>query len=260
MKKMLLMAAVAVMLMACNGNGASLPSKDKKAVEKVALEALAQIGQPAATVDKALTDAGFVKAEAPAAAPKKMKAAIQNKFKAPADESVEVYYVYNIDAADMELEGDAAAAKFNSILKKGKAIIVAYVVYYNDKVVMIGSETMVAAKSGQYKLYTDVSDAWYAKIPADAMYKQWEGGTTKKDYTDHAEFVADIAAATEGIEADEVGYAITKMDMTTGAMEGFVYDGMWVDPDEEVKKQEAQNGFDPYCMMVTVVADASAVM
>lgn len=52
MKKFLLMAMVAVAFMACNQNGASVPSSDKKAVKAVTTDAVSMVGQDPAKVEK----------------------------------------------------------------------------------------------------------------------------------------------------------------------------------------------------------------
>ena len=257
MKKILLMAVAAIALMACNSNNAEMPANDKKAMNAATVQALAQIGQSTATVEKSLLDAGFVKAEVPASAPKRMKQF--NKLQAPAA-ATQAYYVYNIEAADLDLEDDAMAAKQNAILKKGKAIIIAVAVYSDDKLAMLTTTAIVAAKKGANKNYVTVSDGLYQQIPSDALAVQWQGTIDEKEYKDQADYAAAIAAAEESaMTANEVEIVIKGIS-TFGGYEGFGYMGMFTFPTEKEIADQAKEGCDPYAAIVYAVADIAAMM
>lgn len=261
MKKILFMAVIAVAFMACGEkNGANLPSKDKKAMDKVTVQAIEMIGQSAASVEKALLNAGFVKTNIdpmgdPMGAPKRMK----HKFQAPAASSTtEVMYVYGVDPEKFSDEDeDANVAAFNSALKKG-SIIVAYAVFAGDK--LYGIECIAVAKcaKGASSMYTNISDGMFAEIPSDALMSKWEGAIAKKSYTKQNEFVAAIAAAEDGITAQEQGYAVTAA--VGSAYEGFVYVGQWADPDAATKAEMEKDGYLPYVTAIFAVFDINAAM
>ena len=247
------MAMIAVAFMACGDkNGANLPSKDKAAINEVTVEAVAMIGDDAASVDKALLAAGYTKADiSMMSAPKR----IQRKFQAPAAKEEEQAYVYGIDPKYLTEEEEDAAA-FNKALKNGSIIIV-YVMYVGDKLYAIESVTMAQCAKGASRLYTDISDGLYKQIPADAADKYWSGASEKKSYTKQEEFVADITAAEDGIVAQEQGYAIT--GVSAAGYEGFFYQGAWADPDAETKEYMEEEGNLPYAVAAVAVADVNAL-
>ena len=257
MKKILFMAVIAVAFMACGEkNGANLPSKDKKALEKATVQAIELIGQSAASVEKALLNAGFVKTDIDLmGAPKRMK----HKFQAPAASSTtEVMYVYGADPEKFSDEDeDANVAAFNSALKKG-SIIVAYVVFAGDKLYGIECIAIAQCANGASRMYTDISDGLFAQIPDNALMSQWEGAIAKKSYTKQNEFVAAIAAAENGITAEESGYAVT--GAVGSAYEGFLYAGQWADPDAATKAEMEKDGYLPYVTAMFAVLDISALM
>jgi len=257
MKKILFMAVIAVAFMACGEkNGANLPSKDKKALDKVTVQAIEMIGQSAASVEKALLNAGFVKSDIDLmGAPKRM----ERKFQAPAaSTTTEVMYVYGVDPEKFaDDDEDASVAAFNSALKKG-SIIVAYVVFTGDKLYGIECIAIAQCAKNASRMYTDISDGLYAEIPDNALMSQWEGEIAKKTYTKQNEFVAAIAAAEDGITAAEQGYAVTAA--VGSAYEGFVYVGQWADPNAADKAQMEKKGYLPYVTAMLAVLDINALM
>lgn len=257
MKKILFMAVIAVAFMACGDkNGANLPSKDKKALDKVTVQAIEMIGQSAASVEKALLNAGFVKSDIDLlGAPKRM----ERKFQAPAaSTTTEVMYVYGIDPEKFaDDDEDAGIAAFNSALKKG-SIIVAYAVFGSDKLLAIECIAVAKCAKGASSMYTNISDGMFAEIPSDALMSKWEGAIAKKSYTKQNEFVAAIAAAEDGITAQEQGYAVTAA--VGSSYEGFLYQGIWTDPDAETKAKMEKDGYLPYVTAMLAVVDINAAM
>ena len=255
MKKILFIAVVAFAFMACGGgnNGAELPSKDKKAFNKVTVEALDLVGQSAANVDKTLSDAGFQKVTVPTAAPKRVK----GQFKALAEEA-EVMYIYGIDPADFDMEEEEGIAVFNKTIKKN-SIIVVYAMYVGDKLEMLESSVIVQWAKGNSRIYTDVSDGLYKQIPEDAVQVIWKGVTSgKNEYAKQDEFVAAIAAAEDGIVAQEQGIAINAI--TAAGYDGFVYIGVWQNPTEKERNEMEMDGFLHYAVASFGVGDIAGFM
>ena len=60
MKKILIVAIVAIGIMACEKNGPSTPEKEKEVFKSVTVDAIALIGQDQAAIEKRLADAGMV--------------------------------------------------------------------------------------------------------------------------------------------------------------------------------------------------------
>ena len=249
MKKILLMAVAAVMFVACNENGPS--STDKKTANVVSSEAIALIGQNLAKVDKALTDAGYVKAtsEAAKAAPARVRAM------ASMAEAMNVLYVYGLPENINQMSEAEYDACMTKAIQEGGTIAMAYV-FADGENKLTGIQTTMYLKltSGANKLYTDVSNKLFAQIPAGAIpetmptgmpskfpFAMWQGGVStatssdeKEDVletTDHAEFIAKIAANTS-LQASEYAllYASQEGD-------GWTYQTMWVNPSEEEQKE-----------------------
>jgi len=257
MKKILFIAVVAFAFMACGGgnNGAELPSKDKKAFNKVTVEALDLVGQSSASVDKYLSDAGFKKAPNVTLenAPKRVK----GQFKALAEEA-EVMYIYGIDPDDYNMTEEEGIALFNKTIKKN-SIIVVYAMYEGDKLAMLESSVIVQWAKGNSRIYTDVSDELYKQIPEDAVQVIWKGVINgKNEYAKQDEFVAAIAAAEDGIAAQEQGIAINAI--TAAGYDGFVYIGVWHNPTEKERNEMESAGFLPYAVASFGVGDIAASM
>lgn len=255
MKKILLMAMAAIAFMACenNGGGTNLPSKDKAAVDKVSAGAVALIGENPGKVQQALTSAGFVKAEESIfEAPRR----IQGKLKAPADALPSDYYVYGVDPKDIqkEVSETEAEAAIQKALEKG-AVIITSATFLSNELYIMESYVMLKWEKNCSRIYTDASDALYNKMPANAVQKQWQGSIGKTIYEKHNEFVAAIAAAEDGIEANESGAALTSLT----DIEGFAYGASWAEPGEEDRENmELFDGSLPYAVASFVVGNVSA--
>ena len=252
MKKILFMAMIAIAFMACGEkNGANLPSKDKAAISAITVDATALVGKDAAAVDKALLAAGFQKADASASAPERLK----GKFNAPAASGIE-YYVYGIDPKVAMSETEDIPA-FNKAIANG-SIIVAAVLFDNNKAYQIGSNISVKCAKGDSRAYTDISDGLYKQIPAEALQSKWAGSVDEKNFTKQDEFVAAIAAAENGVAAEEYGYAVTAA--SAAGYEGFYYTGEWGDPDAETKAAMQKDGYTPYANALVFVVDINVVL
>jgi hypothetical protein len=248
MKKLLVLAMVAFAFLACN-EGASVPSKDKKAAKAVTSQAFDLLGSDAATVDKALADAGFTKVEGGAliyVAERKL-AHVRKNVKAQ-DEGVEVTYLYNVPEDYSDMSEKEATNYAKGVLDKGECIMMVMAYFYEDKLISFMTNVIAPLKDNINLLFTEVSDAEYKKLPEGSVVEgmnttQWEGGIDNERYTDHAKFVSKVAKA-QTVSASEQGYAITKMDVATEKIEGFLYNNYWVNPDEEAQEEQVEeSGF-----------------
>lgn len=244
MKKIIFMVIAAVVVMACNENG-PVPAKDQKAINVTTSDAIALIGADAATVDKKLTAAGYVKAEEAVRAPKQINA----RFNEPAIKAEEnnVNYVYNIPANHGDLAEAEGKNLLNSLLKEGKVIVFTTVYYADEKVTMMGSTFYVSISANANLLYTDISDNLYAKLPSKekATKLAWQAYTYmeegSKEYDNHAEFTKAILAVSQGVQANESAYAVLSGETT-----GFCYENRLSAPSPYGIKEMENAGYVPY--------------
>ena len=250
MKKLLVLAMVAFAFLACN-EGASVPSKDKKAAKAVTSQAFDLLGSDAATVDKALTDAGYVELKESnmngvvARALKKVRKDIK------AESSAQVY-IYNLPQDYEKMTEEESTEYVKGLMDKGECLYVVTVRYSNDKMAMLSTRVLAPLKDNINLLFTEVSDEEYKKMPegisiAGQKMQEWAGhtviGEEEKEFTDHAEFVAAVAKA-KVIEANEEAYSVTKVNLTSGDPEGIAYYNSWTNPDEEEQESMLkENGF-----------------
>lgn len=244
MKKILLMAMVAFAFMACNGNGADVPSKDQKAIDAATVQAPSLIGQAPAAVDKALVKAGFTQADVEFARVAKRHLPARAPQMQNAEEPVQVTYLYNITEEMMKDESKGIPYA-NSVLAKGNCIVIVAAMYVEDKLAGIGCNVMVPMKDNCSLIYTTVSDGLFKQMPKiDNVYATWQGQVGETVYADHAAFVSSIAAA-KAVEANEQGAYMGK---------GYCYAGYWGYPDEaEIAARQAKNeGIFADCSMFVI--------
>ena len=250
MKKLLVLAMVAFAFLACN-EGASVPSKDKKAAKAVTSQAFDLLGSDAATVDKALTDAGYVELKESnmngvvARALKKVRKDIK------AESSAQVY-IYNLPQDYEKMTEEESTEYVKGLMDKGECLYVVMVRYSNDKMAMLSTRVLAPLKDNINLLFTEVSDEEYKKMPEGISVEgkkmqHWVGytfsGDEDKEFTDHAELVAAVAKA-KAIEVEEEAYSVTKVNLTSGDPEGIAYYNSWTNPDEEEQESMLkENGF-----------------
>lgn len=250
MKKLLVLAMVAFAFLACN-EGASVPSKDKKAAKAVTSQAFDLLGSDAATVDKALTDAGYVELKESnmngvvARALKKVRKDIK------AESSAQVY-IYNLPQDYEKMTEEESTEYVKGLMDKGKCMYVVVVRYSNNKMNMLSTRVIAPLKDNINLLFTEVSDEEYKKMPEGISVEgkkmqHWAGytfsGDEDKEFTDHAELVAAVAKA-KAIEVEEEAYSVTKVNLTSGDPEGIAYYNSWTNPDEEEQESMLkENGF-----------------
>ena len=251
MKKLLVLAMVAFAFLACN-EGASVPSKDKKAAKAVTSQAFDLLGSDAATVDKALTDAGYVELKESnmngvvARALKKVRKGIK------AESSAEVMYIYNLPQDYEKMTEEESTEYVKGLMDKGKCMYVVVVRYSNNKMNMLSTRVIAPLKDNINLLFTEVSDEEYKKMPEGISVEgkkmqHWVAytfsGDEEKEFTDHAEFVAAVAKA-KTIGVEEEAYSVTKVNLTSGEPEGIAYYNVWSNPDEEEQESMLkENGF-----------------
>ena len=250
MKKLLVLAMVAFAFLACN-EGASVPSKDKKAAKAVTSQAFDLLGSDAATVDKALTDAGYVELKESnmngvvARALKKVRKDIK------AESSAQVY-IYNLPQDYEKMTEEESTEYVKGLMDKGKCMYVVVVRYSNNKMNMLSTRVIAPLKDNINLLFTEVSDEEYKKMPEGISVEgkkmqHWAGytfsGDEDKEFTDHAELVAAVAKA-KTIGVEEEAYSVTKVNLTSGEPEGIAYYNVWSNPDEEEQESMLkENGF-----------------
>ena len=241
MKKILLMAVAALMFVACNENGPS--SADKKCAKVVSSEAVDLIGKDMATVDKALTKAGYVQVEKNVvhAAPARVRALVKDMAA-----SIEhTPYVYGLPANIDKMTEDEYDACFQKALQDGTTVAIAYVSSLDGK--MAGMQTVLYMKlqKNANKLFVDISNSLYDKIPAGAIvegqpekfpYAMWYGAVAVNNEEEptnmakHADYIAKVAA-NEEVAAEEMAQIAESQE------KGWMYEAMWINPNEETKKE-----------------------
>ena len=251
MKKLLVLAMVAFAFLACN-EGASVPKKDKTAVKAVTSQAFDLLGSDAAKVDKALTDAGYVKLKESnmigvvARALKKVRKGIK------AQTNEEVMYIYNLPQDYEKMTEEESIKYVKGLLDKGECMYIVMVMYVENELTVLSTQVIAPLKDNINLLFTEVSDDQYKKMPEGITVEgkkmqEWIGyifsGDEEKEYTDHAELVAAVAKA-KTIGVEEEAYSVTKVDLTTGDPEGVAYYNSWTNPDEEEQEYLLkENGF-----------------
>lgn len=263
MKKILLMAVAALMFVACNENGPS--SADQKCAKVVSSEAVELIGKDMATVDKALTNAGYVQAKEDKAqgAPARVRALV----KEAASEMERVLYIYGLPANIDSMTEAEAAACLQKALKDGKTIGLAYVTSVDGK--MAGMQTVLYMKlqENANKLIVDISNSLYGKIPEGTIvdgqptkfpYAMWYGAVAVGNeqepttMTKHADYIAKVAANTE-VAAQEMAQSVES------EAKGWVYQVMWINPNEETKKSMAEEFGEAIVYGMFMVGDMSMI-
>ena len=251
MKKLLVLAMVAFAFLACD-QGAPVPSKDTKAAKAVISQAFDLLGSDAATVDKALTDAGYVELKESsmnsvvARALKKVRKGIK------AESSEQVMYVYNLPQDHEQMTEEEGVAYIKGLLDKGECMYVVVVMYYHNKMTLLSTQVIAPLKDNINLLFTEVSDEEYKKMPegisvAGEKMQQWVGftviGDEEKEFTDHAELVAAVAKA-KTIHVEEEAYSVTNVNLSSDEPEGVAYFNRWINPDEEEQESMLEeNGF-----------------
>ena len=263
MKKILFMAVAALMFVACNENGPS--SADKKCAKVVSSEAVELIGKDMATVDKALTKAGYVQAKEDKAqgAPARVRALVRDT----ASGMERVMYLYGLPAnIDSMTEADAAAC-LQKALKEGKTVALAYVASVDGK--MVGMQTILYMKlqENANKLIVDISNSLYGQIPEGTIvdgqpeklpYAMWYGAVAVDNEEEpttmakHADYTAKIAAHTE-VAAREAAQIVES------EVKGWMYQVMWINPNEETKKEMAEEIGEAIVYGTFVVGDLSII-
>lgn len=245
MKKILLVAMVAMAFMACNSNGADMPKKEKKAFDASTIEAIAMMGDDAATVEAKLLKAGYVALDeampfinAPA---KRVPGLKKDK-----GGDTELYFAYNLPENYDKMSEEEAIEYINKLLADGNSYIMVTATFEDDELYMMGTAIMTGIRDKVNYIYTDLSDDMFAQLPSGSM-GQWQGAVGKsmgkedaEMYADHSKFVAAVKDATE-ITAEEMGIAMS-------ANNPFQYIGLWMYPNKEQQASQKESGLKPYCM------------
>lgn len=256
MKKILLVAMVAMAFMACNSNGADMPKKEKKAFDASTTEAIAMMGDDASTVEAKLLKAGYVLLDeampffgAPA---KRVPGLKKDK-----GGDKELYFAYNLPENYDEMSEEEAIEYINKLLADGNSYIMVTATFEDDELYMMGTAIMTGIRDKVNYIYTDLSDDLFAQLPSGSM-GQWQGAAGKsmgkedpEMYADHSKFVAAVKDATE-ITAEEMGVAISANP--------FQYIGLWVYPNKEQQESQKESGLKPYCMGTIAITSGTIIL
>lgn len=266
MKKILLLAALAVAFMACE-NKQEMPKNEQKAMNAATVEVVDMIGVAnQAAVDKALTKVGFVQipedkltidAKVKAQAKAKLPKAIKEE-----DDAVEVVYVYGLPKNWEDMSAAELEKYMQEELAKDKGYITVTAVFSGKYLTMTSTTLMTALREKVNASYVKESDALYAALPKPMTYqgeemKYWGGTIGNKTYEDRAEYIAAVAAAQE-IEAQEVGYSYASY--TEEGVTGVAYQAVWMNPDEATKQQMIEYMGVACAYGMFFVADVASVM
>ena len=245
MKKVLFTIMAAVVLMSCGGsaNDPEISANDKKAMKKASCDAVAQLGENKANVDTYLTSAGYVKVDAnvndymPAPARKKV---IET---AKASQADTINYVYGVNVNAIS-DYSSSQAAIESALGNNGAVISLQAIFYDGKLVEIESGVLMNVKSNIKPVFVEISDLLYNAIPANAVQTLWYGYVNAETQcADHAEFDAAIAGS-QALQAYEIAFVITKVDVSTMTPEGYGYANvLYVPTDDEAEAMKEELGF-----------------
>lgn len=267
MKRYIWLVVVAVMLTACGGGNnhkkddVRLPEKDQKALNHSTYEALEALGMRSESVARYLSVVGFERVgEVPIPEIDMPSMPRRIRQSNPFEGSTAELYVYGISPDDVQLEGDAFAAKQNAVLESGSSVMMVYALYNENRLYILETTLMVPLIKEVNKVYTDLSDQLYNTIPEDSPQTYWYGALGAEGeqvYTTHSNYVAAVLGK-EAVIANELGLALTSVSLS--GYEGFGYLCGWTNPDEETQAKQAQAGYTPFVQAYFVVADAGALM
>lgn len=246
MKKILLCAMVVLGFMACN-NGVELPANDKKAMDVVTAGAIDMLGAEQANVQKAFTDAGYLQVtEGQNKISKRIAAKAPKKVLAKEEaHSVDETYIYGLPENYEQMSDEERMAYLNQLLADGKSYIEAEVSYADGKLTTVVTTYATGKRPKVNTVYTAKSSAMYSKLPSQKEMKEWMGEIAEDTttYTDHAAFVAKVAAA-DSIVAYEMATGFTEYSETR--MSGFYYISQWGNPGAATEEAMRKEGYTPY--------------
>lgn len=263
MKKILIVAIVAIGIMACEKNGPSTPEKEKEVFKSVTVDAIALIGQDQAAIEKRLADAGFCKVtdteyynmitfEPEYSA--RLSTGKQMNMQEDADISEAVYY-YGIPDKFFQQDKKDIVAYLDKLLADGKSFSVARVIYKDGKMLKIYGGFCPVLNEKPYQLYSETSSELFKCLPSAESNRFWKGwiGTEHsgnpqyviEDYKEHTKYLEVIASDAAIVNAAEHGYSISE-DSANG--ENFFYQLLWQNTTEDMKAEMRKSGFSHYYM------------
>ena len=138
----------------------------------------------------------------------------------------------------------SSQAAIESALGNNGAVISLQAIFYDGKLVEIKSGVLMNVKSNIKPVFVEISDLLYNAIPANAVQTQWYGYVNAETQcADHAEFDAAIAGS-QALQAYEIAFVITKVDVSTMTPEGYGYANvLYVPTDDEAEAMKEELGF-----------------
>ena len=250
MKRILILALVAITVVACEQKNEEISRHDKNALKLVTVDAIQLLGKNSAAVEKSLLKAGFV----PVADTTKTQ---MPALRANMPEMINMPQKITPNRVSTYKYGDP-----DGLRTKGDTYIIAYAAYYEDVFVVMQCYFFKKIDDKINLLYKEISDLQISKIPEYVYYWSWQGTNyffeqdTTLFYTDHERYVTDIAASTP-IYTEEQGVAQTSV---FGA-EGYVYHNTWQYPTAATQDTMLLKGFsEPYVMGIFTTQSISTLL
>ena len=250
MKRILILALVAITVVACEQKNEEISRHDKNALKLVTVDAVQLLGKNSAAVEKSLLKAGFVlvadttKTQMPA-----LRANMPEMINMPQKITPNRVSTYKYGDQD-------------GLRTKGDTYIIAYAAYYEDVFVVMQCYFFKKIDDKINLLYKEISDLQISKIPENVYYWSWRGTNNfyEQDktlsYTDHERYVTDIGASTP-IDTEEQGVAQTSVFGT----EGYVYHNKWQYPSAAIQDTMLLKGFsEPYVIGTFTTQSVSTLL
>jgi hypothetical protein len=262
MKKILIVAIVAIGIMACEKNGPSTPEKEKEVFKSVTVDAIALIGQDQAAIEKRLADAGFSKVtdteyynmitfEPEYSA--RLSTGKQMNMQEDADISEAVYY-YGIPDKFFQQDKKDIVASLDKLLSEGKSFSIARVSCKDGKLIKIHGNFCSLLTEKPYQIYSETSAELFKRLPLGESNRFWKGwiGTqhpespqyTIDEYNDHAHYIDIIDSDPSVMNAAEHGYTASETDSESS--DAFFYQILWQNTTEDMKAEMRKSGFSHY--------------
>ena len=239
MKKLLLVALSALMLMACNHrNAPDIPQKDQTVVGKASKNVISVLGADKATAEKKIIKAGFRKVEGDFSFEAPQHRVVSIAKQRTDDEDVSCF-VYNITE---EMEDASDEDQVNAIIESKQTAIIFMAEYINGVLANINGKLIVGAEVDNVNgLFLDCSENLRSNI--SGLGSMWQGTITDKENDDlqtqyqNFQKYADDLFPMNSLFAEETGVGI--INIYTG--ESFGYHITWDKPDESEARWQINN-------------------
>lgn len=266
MKKILIVAMVAVGFIACEKNWPNTPEKEKEVFMTVTVNAIALIGQDQVAIENKLSDAGFVKVTDTGyynmitfepVYPADLPANAQIRHETQEDKNIsQVVYYCGIPDKFFQQDKKNIVAYLDKLLADGKSFSIARVSYKDGKLFKIQGNFCPVLTEKPYQIYSETSAELFKRLPLGESNRFWKGwiGTlhpespqyTIDEYNDHAHYIDVIVSDPSVMNAAEYGYTASETDSESS--DAFFYQILWQNTTEDMKAEMRKSGFSHYYM------------